>query len=236
MLSAIVVLLVGLKVAVPLVGQAPSAAPPDPTDQGTFEIFASGQSIGIEKFEIRLRSGRIEAQSEVRMNMPEDGKSVESRTTSSLVLDPQLDPLSYTWNQKGAQTSQLSIDFHSKPVHARRKAANGQEDRRDLKLDKDVIVLDDNVIHHYQLALARYNKIQGGTQVFRAFIPQEALPGVITLNEVGPETVTVDGTKRTLRRFLLTTDSTQISLWADDQGHLQFMSAADNQYQATRKK
>ena len=145
-------------------------------------------------------------------------------------------PLSYTWNQKGTQSSQLSIDFRAQPVRARYKTVNGQDDRRDFKLDKDVVVLDDNAIHHYQLALARYDQAKGGTQTFRAFIPQEALPGVITLNSVGPEPVTVDGDKRTLRRFLLTTELAQISLWVDDQGHLQMVSAPDAQYQAMRKK
>ena len=97
-------------------------------------------------------------------------------------------------------------------------------------------MLDDNAIHHYQLALARYDQGKGGTQAFRAFIPQEALPGVIALNSVGPELATVDGDKRTLRRFLLTTELAQISLWVDDQGHLQLVSLPDAQYQAMRKK
>ena len=152
------------------------------------------------------------------------------------MLDAHLDPLSYTWNQKGTQSSQLSIDFRSQPAHVRYKTVNGQDDRRDFKLEKDVVVLDDNVIHHYQLAVARYDQAKGGTQVFHAFIPQEALPGVITLNYVGPEAVTVDGDKRTLRRFLLTTELAQISLWVDDQGHLQLVSAPDAQFQAMRKK
>ena len=161
---------------------------------------------------------------------------MRSEPPRTCLLDPQFDPLSYTWNQKGAQSSQLSIDFRAQPVHARYKTVNGQDDRRDFKLDKDVVVLDDNVIHHYQLAVARYDQAKGGTQTFRAFIPQEALPGVITLNSVGPEPVTVDGDKRTLRRFLLTTELAQISLWVDDQGHLQMVSAPDAQYQAMRKK
>ena len=233
---ALVALLAGVPAAGPLVGQAPSAAPPDLNDHGTFEIFAAGKSIGTETFEIRVRADQIEAQGNVHLQVEQNGKSLEVRTSSSLLLDPHLDPLSYTWSQKGAQSSQLSIDFRAQPVHARYKTVNGQDDRRDFKLDKDVVVLDDNAIHHYQLAVARYDQAKGGTQAFRAFIPQEALPGVITLNSVGPEPVTVDGEKRTLRHFLLTTELAQISLWVDDQGHLQMVSAPDAQYQAMRKK
>ena len=133
----------------------------------------------------------------------ETARKIEVRTSSTLVLDPQLDPLSYSWSQKGTQSSQLSIDFRTQPAPYATKQVNGQDDRRDFKLDKDVVVLDDNVVHHYQLAVARYDQAKGGTQAFRAFIPQDALPGVITLNSVGPEAVTVDGDKRTLRHFLL---------------------------------
>ena len=151
------------------------------------------------------------------------------------MLDSNLDPVSYTWSQKGTQSSQLSIDFRADPVSVRYKTVNGQEDRRDFKLDKDVIVLDDNINHHYQLAVAHYDLAKGGTQAFRAFIPQEAMPGVITLKLVGPDTVTVDGKNLTLRRFLLTAQLAQVSLWVDDQGRLQMVAVPDARYQATRK-
>jgi len=233
---ALVALLAGIPAAGPLVGQAPGTAPPDLNDHGTFEIFSAGRSLGTETFAIRVRSGQIEAHGDVHLQVEQNGKSIEVRTSSNLLLDAHLDPLSYTWNQKGAQSSQLSIDFRSQPARGRSKTVNGQEDRRDFNLAKDVIVLDDNVIHHYQLAVARYDQAKGGKQAFRAFIPQEALPGVITLNFVGPEPVTVDGDKRTLRRFLLSTELAQISLWVDDQGQLQMVSAPDAQYQAMRKK
>ena len=113
-------------------------------------------------------------------------RPLRSEPPRACCLTRHLDPLSYTWSQKGAQSSQLSIDFRAQPAHVRYKTVNGQDDRRDFKLDKDVVVLDDNAIHHYQLALARYDQAKGGTQTFRAFIPQEALPGIITLQFRGP--------------------------------------------------
>ncbi len=233
---ALVALLAGVTAAGPLMGQAPPTAPPDRNDHGTFEIISAGKSIGTEKFEIHARSNQIEAQGEVDLRVEQNGKFIEVRTSSNLLLDSHLDPLSYTWSQKGAQSSQLNVDFRSQPAHVHYKTVSGQDDRRDFKLDKDVVVLDDNAIHQYQLAIAHYDQAKGGTQTFRAFIPQEALPGVITLSFVGPEPVTVDGNQRTLRRFLLTTELAKISLWVDDQGHLQMVSAPEAQYQAMRKK
>ena len=219
----------------PPFGQAPSGAPVDLNDRGTFEIVAAGTSIGTEAFEIRARSDQIEAQGTIHLQVERNGRKTEIRSATKLLLDRHLDPFSYTWNQQGEQSSRLSIDFRSQPAQVHYKTVSGQDDLRDFTLDKDVIILDDNVIHHYQLAVARFDQAKGGIQSFRAFIPQEAMPGVITLRCVGLESVTVDGNERTLRHFLLTTELAQISLWVDDKGHLQLVEAPDAQYQATRK-
>ena len=208
----------------------------DLNDRGTFQIFASGKSIGTEDFEIRVRADQIEARGNVHLQVEQNGKSTEVRTTSSLFLDSNLDPLSYSWSQKGSQSSQLSVDFRSTPAHARYRTVSGQDDQRDFALEKDVLVLDDNSIHHYQLAVARYKAEKGGPQSFHAFIPQEAAPGLITVDSIGSEPVTVNGVTRTLRRMLLTTDLAKITVWIDDRGHLQIVSAPAARFEATRKK
>jgi hypothetical protein len=221
--------------ALPGQARGAGAAHQDLNDRGTFEIFSAGKNIGTEQFDIRARPNQIEAQGDVDLRIEQNGKTVEVRTSSNLLLDALLDPLSYTWNQKGARSSQLNIDFRVRPARARYRTVTGQDDRRDFKLEKAVVVLDDNALHQYQLALARYDEGKSGTQTFPAFVPQEALPGVITLSFVGPESVTVNGDQRTLRRFLLTTELAQISLWVDDQGRLQMVSAPGAQYEAVRK-
>ncbi len=217
-------------------GQAPGAAPPDPSDHGAFELFSDGKSIGTEKFEIRVHGNQIDAQAEAVMEVEQNGRKYDVHITSNLVLDSQFQPLSYTWSQKGTQSSQINIDFHSQPARARYKTVNGQEDRRDFKLQKDVVVLDDNAIHQYQLALERYDQAKGGTQTLLAFIPQEALPGVISISFVGRDVPGASGEPRPLRHFLLATELAQINLWTDDQGRLQVVSAPDAHFQAVRKK
>jgi hypothetical protein len=233
---AMVALLAGVPAAAPRAGQSPGAAPSDLNDRGAFEIFSDGKSIGTERFEIRTRANQIDAQGDVDLQVDQNGKTVDVRTSSTLLLDSHFDPLSYTWSQKGAQSSQLNIDFRSQPARVRYKTVNGQEDRRDFKLEKDVVILDDNVMHHYQLAVARYDQAKGGTQVLHAFTPQEAAPGVISLGFVGLDAPHVNGDQRMLHHFLLSTELAKIDLWTDDQGHLQVVSAPDAHFQAVRKK
>jgi hypothetical protein len=226
----------GALAAAPLAAQAPTPAAPDLNDHGIFDIYAAGKSLGTEKFDIHVRPEQIEAQGEIHLRMEQGGKTMEVRTSSDLVLDPQLRPLSYTWSQKGSESSQLSIDFRSSPVRTRYKTVSGQEDRRDFKLVKDVVVLDDNVLHHYQLAVARYDQTKGGKQTFHAFIPQEALPGVITVEQTGVEPVSLEGTTLNLRHVIVTTELARVDLYVDDQAHLQVVSVPAAQFQAVRKK
>jgi hypothetical protein len=233
---ALFAMLAWVPASCPLVGQSPATAAHDLTDHGTFEIYSAGKSIGTETFDIHVRSDRIEAQGDGQLQVEQNGKTIAVQTSSNYVLDSRLNPISYTWSQKGSQSSRLSIDFRSKPARVRYKQVNGQEDRKEFKLDQDVVVLDDNEIHHYELAIARYNQAKGGPQVLSGFTPQEALPGVIILNYVGPEQTTLNGDKVTLQHFALAAELTQINLWADDQGRLQLLSTADLQFQAMRKK
>lgn len=233
---AFVALIGGAPVLPSLSAQTSPDALQNLNDQGTFEIFSAGKNIGSETFAIHVEADRIVASGDGHLQIDQNGKHVEVQTSSKLLLDTDFDPISYTWSQQGQQSSDLSIDFRSKVARVRYKQVNGQEDRRDFKLNKDVIVLDDNVVHQYELALARYDAAKGGLQVLRGFIPQEALPGVITLKFVGREAATVDGEKMTLRHFALTAELAQINLWVDDRGHLQVLSSVDQQFQAVRKK
>lgn len=223
-----------LSAAAMLAGQTSLPIAPDVNDRGTFEIYSAGANIGSETFDIHTAGERIEASSTSHLQGSQNGKKFDVQTSSALTLDSYLDPLSYTWTQKGTPSSQLSVEFRPKAAHATYKQVNGQSDRRDFKLDKDVVVLDDNIIHHYQLALARYDQSKGGVQALRGFIPQEAMPGVITLQFLGSGPVNVKGNSLVLRHFVLTSDNAQISLWTDDQGRLQVVSSADNQFQAVR--
>ena len=220
----------------PLFGQAPGAGHPDFNDHGIFQILAGGKNIGTEKFDIVASAEKIEAKGEIRLRLPQGGKTIEVRSLPMLVLDPQLHAESYTWSQKGAQSSQLRVDFLPALAHAQYKTVKGEEDQRDFKLEKDVVILDDNVLHHYQLVVDRYNLAAARKQDFHAFIPQEAVPGTISVEFVGTDPVNVEGATVNLRHLTLSTELTRVDLYVDDQGHLQVINVPAADFQAYRKK
>lgn len=146
-----------------------------------------------------------------------------------------MQPLTYTWSQKGPQSSHLEVDFSKPPARARYGTVSGEEDIREFGLSKDVVILDSNVIHHYQLVIDRYQRTKGGAQSFRAFIPQEALPGVVNVQEAGLESIKIAERTGTLRHLVVTTELARIDLWVDAQQRLQRLLIPALQFEAVRQ-
>jgi hypothetical protein len=205
-------------------------------DEGVFVISLAGRPVGTERFKIQSSLDRVEAEGEIRLHIEQNGKTVNVQSFPDLVLDPQLRPVTYTWNQKGPQSSRLEVDFSGKPARVRYQTISGNEDNRDFELPPDVVVLDDNVVHHYQLIIARYQATGGGKQTFRVFVPQEALPSLLTLEDMGNAATTIDGVRVTLRHLVISTDVTHVDLWVDDQQHIERVSIPVAQLEAIRKR
>jgi hypothetical protein len=205
-------------------------------DEGVFVISLAGRPVGTERFKIHSSLGKVEAQGEIRLHLEQNGKTVGVQSFPDLVLNPQLRPVTYTWNQKGPQSSRLEVDFSGKLAKVRYKTVSGNEDNRDFALPPDVVVLDDNVVHHYQLIIARYQAMGGGKQTFPVFVPQEALPSLLTVEDMGNVATAIDGVTANLRHLVITTDVTHIDLWVDDQQHLERVSVPEAQLEAIRKR
>lgn len=214
---------------------AGSASPVNVDDQGAFVISVGGRPIGNETFKIRSASGRIEARGEIRLNIEKNGKTVSVQSFPDLVTDSELRPLTYEWRLHGPQSSRLEVDFRAKPAKVRYHTINGTEDDRDFDLAPDVAVLDDNVIHHFQLIVARLQALGGGKQTLRVFVPQEALPSLLTVEDLGITSTPDSSGPSGLRHLLITTDVTHVDLWVDDKLHVRRVSVPAAQLEALRR-
>jgi hypothetical protein len=218
-------------------GQNPAApsTPADLNDQGTFTISLAGRPLGKEKFKIKSSPDKIAAEAEIEMRVEQGPQTVNLKTNPQLVLTPQLEPQTYTVIQKGSPAFHLEVDFHVSPAKSvLRLAASKEDDVRDFTLTKDVVILDDNVIHHYQLLVDRFVMKPDNPQTFSAYTPQEALPGTISVQDVGTEGVEFAGRKETLRHLVVTSELTRIDLWVDAQQHLQRLVMSAVQLEAVR--
>jgi len=208
--------------------------PPGIQDHGVFILQVAGRQIGTENFEIRSRGGQVEARAEIQIHVTQNGKTFAFKTFPYLILNAALEPIAYTWSQRGPQSSRISINFARSPVRVRYHTVNGRQDVRTFALPHGVVILDDNVIDQYELAARRYLRTPGGKQTFQAFTPQEALPGVITVSSLGVESLQLNGHKQICQRLVLSTSLAQIDLWVDKQGRLLRMERASTQFVASR--
>jgi len=231
------ILLSRLIVALGLALSATAAvAAGDLKDRGVFVLKVAGKSIGTETFDIIPQKDTIEVSAKIDLRVEQDGKKVEFKTLPRLVLDNDLNAVSYEWSQKGAQSSDLKVDMRTSRVSARYRTVTGVEDVREFELPPGVIVLDNNVIHHYQIAVYRYRRAGGGKQTFRAFIPQEALPGSLEIEDAGPDRTDAGGREQLLEHLTVTTDNARIDLWIDDKDRLQKIAIPAAQLEVVRKK
>lgn len=226
--------LIGLFSAI-IVAAGQSLPPAVIDDRGTFITTLAGKPLGVEDFSIRSGGGRIEAKAVIHLSVMRDGAPVHFETFSDLVLTSSLDPVSYRWNQMTPIESRLQILFAPGTSRVRYDTVGGHHDFRVFALAPDTLILDDNVIHQYELLVMRYDRTAGGKQSFRAFIPQEGVPGMVMVASIGTETLRLGVTRQICRHLAVDTNLTHINLWVAPRERLEKMEIASSQIIIARK-
>ncbi len=199
-------------------GAASAAAAGISADSGVFSITAGKHNAGTEKFKITTTSSGVEVSGELQLEMPGGGNVSE---TSILKLDPNLKPLSYERQQKSPKKGSLTAQFGLPECKLTSQTDAGNQEQLFYLPDNHLVILDTNFFHHYALLLSQYDTSIPGPQHFNVFIPQEAIPGTISLDLQGKENVEIGKTTRELNHFQAVTDEVKIDIWATPQGEIQ---------------
>jgi hypothetical protein len=195
---------------------------PPPEDSGVFQILSDNNRVGTEKFQIKRSAGGWESTAELLLDGPKGAKVSES---STLHLDSALRPVKYERVQETPVKGNLVAEFGATETQLA-AVVDGEEPQQEefeLQLD-DLVVLDTNFFHHYAFLLRLYDRNKGGAQPFNVFVPQEALPGTISLKFLGNEKVTIGKAAKDLDHFQAVTEELQIEIWASPDGALQRLS------------
>jgi len=201
--------------------RAQAAQKAEAVDSGVFFILSGQKRIGTEKFKITPVSSGFEVSGEIEVEMPGSPKVSE---TSLLRLDPQLRPASYERKQNLPKKGSITAQFGSPETKLVTTTEAGTDRRVFYLPDDHLAILDTNFFHHYAILLRGYDAKQGGAQHFNVFIPQEALPGTISLELQGQESQRIGKTDRELNHFQAVTDTLKIEIWATPQDEIYRMS------------
>jgi hypothetical protein len=205
------------------------------TDRGSFKIYSDGQLVGRESFQISSDSTNYKATGETLLSLERMKEKVTFNIKSTLQFARNLDPLSYQVVQEaGSNIVRAGVKFKS-PSSDVTYEIGKEIDRRTIELQRDVLVLDDNVYHHYILLARRFDYQKGGEQQFTAFIPQQFLAGNVTIADKGNELVDLAGTKILLQHLLVDTGDLQISIWVDPSHSLKKISVPQSKVDVVRE-
>jgi hypothetical protein len=194
------------------------------SEQGNFKIFFGGELIGEERFQIGAEATNYKAWAEIHLTLDRGNDKVTFNIKPSLQFTKFFEPLTYKVLQE-AGDNRMKASIHFKPESSQAVYETGQEtDSREIKLSGDVVVLDDNVFHHYVLLARRYDYSKGGVQEFSAFVPQQFLAGNISVADQGFESVQLGTKTLSLQHLLVDTGEIQINLWLNTHHELQKIS------------
>lgn len=149
---------------------APAGTSANRVDRGRFLIFVGGDQIGSEDFELTATGARSVVE------ISEGGHT--SRAEIGLLLSPQIEVESYQLDAPGVQLRVAFEDGVAKfdaPGLARR-----------MKVNRPLVILEDNVFSHYQILLGMYEHLGKGMQSLMAIVPSAGTSVPVTMESLGP--------------------------------------------------
>jgi hypothetical protein len=158
-------------------------------DKGKLNILLDGKSVGREEFEITSSGGGWIAKGTTKINPPQ---GAASSVTGTLTLQPDGAPISYEWTSQAEKTNGARILFANGVAKITLQMQGAHSFEQDLSFGSPfIIVLDNNLYHQYAVLARVYDWSRRGTQTYSVLVPQELLPGTLTVDWAGA--VSADG-------------------------------------------
>jgi len=179
------------------------------TDKGKFKILLDGNPIGHEEFEITPSGAGWAAKGTTHLTPAGSPPAV---ITGNLTLEPTGAPISYEWTSQSDKTNGAQVMFANGVAKMTVQLQGSRPFQQDLSFNSPLIViLDDNLYYQYVLLARVYDWNRRGSQTFPVLVPQELLPGTITVDWAGA--VTAEG--KTYEGLKVSTSDLEVILYLD---------------------
>lgn len=158
------------------------------SDKGKFRILQQGNEAGTEEFDLEGSGSSwvLQEQTVIRV-----AGSPEMRTSGELHVSADGSPQRYTWSADGTKKASGIVNFEGGTAKTSITVPGGKQPiQQDFKFTSGrVAVLDNNLYDQYAILGRLYDWQAKGKQSFSVFIPQDATPGSIDVESIGPQTV-----------------------------------------------
>jgi len=172
--------------AIPASAAMPANAPSVfAADKGKLRITINGQQIGTEDFEISPAGDSWMERSSMTAHAPGGG---DIKATGQLRLSADGTPLHYDWSAEAQKKATGAVDFVSGTAKCVADLGGPAPLRKDFTFPSPrVAVLDNNLYYQFGVLARQYDWKAGGKQTFPVLIPQDMVPGSISVESLGPQ-------------------------------------------------
>jgi hypothetical protein len=170
----------------PASGAKPAGAPSVfSADKGKLRITINGQPIGSEDFEISPSGDEWIERSSMSAHAPSGG---DVKATGQLKLSADGAPIRYDWSAEAQKKATGAVDFVSGTAKCTADLGAASPLRKDfLFTSPRIAVLDNNLYYQFGILARLYDWKAGGKQTFPVVIPQDMVPGTISVESLGPQ-------------------------------------------------
>lgn len=154
-------------------------------DKGKFRITISGQQVGSEEFEISSAGDNWLERSTMTAHA---AGSPDIKSSGQLRLSADGSPVRYDWSAEALKKATGSVEFANGTAKCSADLGNPSLLRKDFKFTSPVIaVLDNNLYYQFGILARLYDWKTGGKQTFPVLIPQDMVPGTISVESLGQQ-------------------------------------------------
>jgi hypothetical protein len=155
------------------------------SDKGKLRIAINGQVVGSEDFEISPSGDAWMEHSTMSAHVPGGG---EIKAAGQLKLSADGAPLRYDWSAEAVKKATGSVDFVSGTAKCSADLGAASPLRKDFVFTSPLIaVLDNNLYYQFGILARLYDWKAGGKQTFPVVIPQDMVPGSISVESLGSQ-------------------------------------------------
>jgi hypothetical protein len=184
------------------------------SDKGKFKILLDGKPVGQEEFEINQSGVGWIAKGTTHITV--EGTPAAT-VTGNLSLEPGGAPISYEWTSQSSKNSSAHIAFVNNVAKMNIQIGAAHPFEQDLTFNSPlIVVLDDNLYYQYAVLARVYDWNRRGTQTFSVLVPQELLPGNITVDWSGA--VSAEG--KSYEGLKVTSSDLEVVLYLDSNHRL----------------
>jgi len=154
-------------------------------DKGKLRITINGQQVGSEDFEISPSGDGWVEHSSMSAHAPSGG---DIKASGQLRLSADGAPTRYDWSAEAQKKATGFVDFVGNTARCLANLGGTTPLRKDFTFaSPQVAVLDNNLYYHFGVLARLYDWKAGGKQTFSVLIPQDMVPGSISVESLGPQ-------------------------------------------------